>query len=1348
MMSLDIYYGGWHERREVENVERKFEARFGPDVKLHKVVLEVCYYVECTTKLTAKHREVLEWLLSDRLSDVPLSKESILEQQLREFSKNLELVEIGPRLNFETAFSSNATNICRSCGLDGITRMERSRRIFLATDGPVCRLEGFADFLEDLHDPMTEIVYDAPLQCFPSPPPPAHWDTVPVMKDGAAALRVVNQSMGLGFDDWDIDYYTEIFGKTMGRDPTTVECFDISQSNSEHSRHWFFKGQLVIDGESVPDSLLDLVIATLKKNPSNSVLAFCDNSSTMRGRVVSHIVPESPAEPSAMICKEMDTDLLFTAETHNFPTGIAPFPGAETGVGGRIRDTHATGRGSLVIAGTAGYSVGNLRIPGISLPWEENCPPSIVEGSRFAKPLDVLVEASNGASDYGNKFGEPLINGFCRSYGQYTTYIDDLGNTTTEHREYLKPIMFSGGFGQMDHAHATKGKPVPEMKVVKVGGPAFRIGVGGGAASSMVQGSNKKSLDFQAVQRGDAEMEQKLNRVIRACVELGENNPIVSIHDQGAGGNGNVLKEIVEPSGGRFQVRDVLLGDQSLSVLEIWGAEYQENDALLLPNDEAALVLFDSICKREACPYSIVGIVTDSGRVVLEDARDDSTPLDLDLDQVLGKMPRKTFKSDRHKRTPKPFALSADLTGIPIAECVETLLEKIFHLVSVGSKRFLTVKVDRSVTGLVAQQQCVGPLHTPLANLGAVAHSYTSYAGGATAVGEQPVKGLLNPAAMGRLCVGEMLTNLVWMKTDGLDYVKCSGNWMWPAKVPHEDAALYDTCVAMCDVMKELGVAIDGGKDSLSMAAKGADAHGNPVLVKSPGTLVVSGYVSCEDIRVKVTPDLKGRGGTTVVLIDLGFGKNRMGGSAVAQTLSCLGGASCPDLEHPQTFATVWNFLQSCVATGRIMAGHDRSDGGLIGAVLEMAFAGNCGLEVIVPGADKAMAHQAVVEVLFAEELGVLVEIPTDDADALVQELGALGAMACCVGRTTAEDRVTVSVQWPDGTQDTVLDREMTALRDLWERTSFALDERQANPRCVREEREGMKLRKDPPYQLTYEPVAPSAFLAAHPKRPGVAVLRQEGSNGDREMCAAFHLSGFQVFDVTMTDLLNNRFELSRVQGVALVGGFSFADVMGSGKGWAGTLRYHPEVMDKLTAFRNRSDTFSLGICNGCQLMGILGWTNRDGVPEDSQPRFVENESERFESRFTTLKIEKSPSIFFREMEGTTLGCWSSHGEGRAYFPSKNVLEDVLESGLAPVRYVDDDNNVTTKYPFCPNGSAAGIAALCSPCGRHLAMMPHPERTINTWNWAWMPREWSHRDVSPWLTMFQNAYLWTVSHTL
>jgi phosphoribosylformylglycinamidine synthase len=1157
---------------------------------------------------------------------------------------------------------------------------------------------------------------------------------VPLIEEGRDALRKINAELGLGLDEWDIGYYYNLFVNEIGRNPTTVECFDLGQSNSEHSRHWFFQGKLIIDGEKMEESLIHIIKQPLKRSvPNNSVIAFRDNSSGIRGYEILTISPEIPGAPARFQERQVNYDIIFTAETHNFPTGVAPFPGAETGTGGRIRDVHATGKGSLVVAGTAAYCVGNLNIPGYSLPWED---PSFLYPTNLASPLQIEIEASNGASDYGNKFGEPVIQGFTRSFG--------LRLPDGERREWVKPIMFTGGIGQIDARHTEKKEPEKGMLVIKIGGPAYRIGMGGGAASSMIQGENIAELDFSAVQRGDAEMEQKTNRVIRACVEMGDGNPIVSIHDQGAGGNCNVVKEIIYPAGAKIEIRKIQLGDTTLSVLEIWGAEYQEQDALLLHHHRKEEFL--SFCTREKVPCAVIGEITGDGFIVLYDETDGSTPVNLDLAKVLGAMPQKTFKLERVKPALKPLHLPEDLT-------VGEALERVLRLVSVGSKKFLTNKVDRSVTGLVARQQCVGPLQLPLSNVAVIGQSHFGVTGAAMAIGEQPIKGLLSPQAMARMSVGEALTNIMWAKISALEDIKCSGNWMWAAKLPGEGAKIYDAAVALRDVLIEFGIAIDGGKDSLSMAAKVQDHAGSTEIVKSPGTLVLSAYVTCPDITKVITPDIKTPGTSRLLYIDLGACRYRMGGTSLAHVYGQTGDES-PDLDDPGQLKQTFNVMQKLIGEDMVLSGHDRSDGGLIVTLLEMAFSGNCGIEVNIQPPHPPLAKGGSregnipltkeesrgdeISMLFSEELGLVIEYLPEHEKAITTALRGSNIPFQIIGKTLSEKQIKIEVD-----NKPVLNEDMRVLREIWGETSYQLEKLQANPGCVDEEKKASFERKGPAYRITFTPERTPETILGKDKKPKIAVIREEGSNGDREMTSAFHHAGFEAWDVTMTDILGGRVSLDAFRGVVFVGGFSYADVLDSAKGWAGVIRFNKSIFEQFERFSERPDTFSLGVCNGCQLMALLGWVPWKGIPDTIQPRFIRNRPGRFESRFSTVRILQSPAVMLRGMEDSVLGVWIAHGEGRLYFPDREMIQEVLDQGLAPVRFVDDNSELTETYPFNPNGSPQGITALCSPDGRHLAMMPHPERTFLKWQWAYMPEKWKRDlDVSPWLRMFRNAQAW------
>lgn len=754
-----------------------------------------------------------------------------------------------------------------------------------------------------------------------------------------------------------------------------------------------------------------------------------------------------------------------------------------------------------------------------------------------------------------------------------------------------------------------------------------------------------------------------------------------------------------------------------MSVLEIWGAEYQENNALLIrPADKE---VFEAIAKRENCPIRFLGEVTGDGKVVVRDSKDGSTPVDLPLDLVLGKMPQKTFVDNHIPIELRPLT-------IPEGTTVAGALDRVLRLLSVGSKRFLVHKVDRSVTGLCAQQQCVGPLQLPLADVGVTAHSHFGTTGTAVACGEQPIKGLIDSAAMARMTVAEAITNIMWAKISKIEDIKASGNWMYAAKLPGEGAKMYDACEALRDSLLALGVGIDGGKDSLSMAARCGDE-----VVKAPGELTLTCYVTCPDITKTVTPDLKcPERGSRLIYVDLSNSKARLGGSALAQVYNQIGNES-PDVEDFEQLKVAVHVTQKLIDNRTILAGHDRSDGGLVVTLMEMAFAGNCSIDVRLPS-----DGSSALELLFNEEAGIVVEVASSDVAAVIEAYAKAKLHVADIGAVSAGDFIKIAV----GGDEPCVNGKMTAWRDIWESTSFHLEKRQRNPHCVAKEEAGLKWRKEPQWNLTYTPEPTAEHILKSSKKHTVAIVRQEGSNGDREMISAFVSAGLEAWDVTVGDLVSGRATLDKFRGLVFVGGFSYADVLDSGKGWAGVIKFNANVLQQFENFRQRKDTFSLGVCNGCQLMALLGWIpTLDGLPEAVQPRLLHNASGRFESRFSSVQIQPSPAILFKGMEGSSLGVWVAHGEGRFHFPGSGVKDMVIENNLAPLRYVNDTNEITEEYPFNPNGSPLGIAAMCSQDGRHLAMMPHPERVFTTWQWPWTPTGWKDFRAGAWLQMFQNA---------
>lgn len=1416
-------------------LRQKLESLKRLDSRIVNLREEVCYYIASTKPLSQEEKKQVLWLIEpcNDIYTTVSEQESYLRSNVPQ-DQSVELVEVGPRLSFCSPFSTNSVSILKSsCPDTSIYRLEKSTIYEITfSDKPlpqdVTRITRFGI----LHDKMVESIYSEPISSFRtglneraslafegSKYQPS--DEVDILKQGEVALKDVSQKLGLFFDDWDINYYVTLFRDKMKRNPTVVECFDLAQSNSEHSRHWFFKGILNIEGrKKVAGSLIDMVAETQNHSNPNNKIKFEDNSSAIVGFESLKLL--KPTTSSCMSKMDVAVDqcrhIIFTAETHNFPTGVAPFPGAATGTGGRIRDVQATGRGGHTIAGTAGYSFGNLLLEDHELDWEN---PHELYPLNLAEPSKIAIEASNGASDYGNKFGEPIISGFARSFG---TRLISPTTGKSERWEYLKPIMFTGGIGSIDDDYVKKIKPSKGMKVAKIGGPVYRIGIGGGAASSASNVDRtslaNENVNFNAVQRGDPEMEQKLNRFLRACVEnntktvgLKDGNPILSIHDQGAGGNGNVLKEIVDPLGATIDANKFTLGDPTVNILELWAAEYQESNAVLVPNDSESLALLEQISEREKCKIDIVGHVDNDYHIKLlnfsdhDPKKEKRYPINLKLEHVVGSMPRKTFNLIDY--SPKEFLTPAKLveTEVP-AKIIKTakfsllkdqiftlssksqmmsnfdhLLRKVLKLPSVGSKRYLTTKVDRCVTGLIAGQQCLGPLHTPISDYALVALSHLELKGAVTSIGEQPVKGLVSPISNATMSVAEAITNMMFCVITTLEDVKCSANWMWAAKLPGEGAKLLDACKAMCDLMAELGIAVDGGKDSLSMATNvdpvnarrliqvNEEDSGDDIdeIVKSPGTLVISAYAPVPDIRCKVTPVLQCKPKLShLIYVNMAHPINcesdsdkfRLGGSAILQTLGQIGDEA-PNIDHPQLLRDGFFIVQDLIREGICTAGHDVSDGGLIVCALEMAIASHCGIHLNIKAErafkDLSCANddEKVLGALFAEECAVVIEVEArteEDLNAILERFEEVSIQAQRIGFGSYENqRVTVKFE-----QQLLLEHENNhIIRECWESTSRKLDYRQACKTLVDEEYDNMSLMPNRlNWELTFDPNKTPTVVdyAKHylTEQPKVAVLREEGINGDREMIASLIMAGFEVFDVTVTDLNNSshKASLNSFDGLVFPGGFSYADVFGSGRGWAASLIFNHNIRKQLTQFRRRHKTFSLGVCNGCQLMSLLGFLDDLPVEDDyseatkTTVRLEPNDSGRFECRFTSVRVEPTTnSIMLKDMEDSVIGVWVAHGEGK--FKIEQSVEDETETRIA-LKYVSSKGEPTMDYPSNPNGSDQSTAGMCSKDGRHLAMMPHPERCTQLWQWPYLPPAWTEPstsiNVSPWVQMFVNAY--------
>jgi len=1263
---------------------------------------ETCYYIGTSAALTDHESTILHWLLRETFAPRESAGTSFLQKECP------TIIEIGPRLNFDTPFSSCAVAICHACGLTKVTRLEKSRRFGTKAKLPPPMVD---KLLPLFHDRMTEMAYPEPLTTFDTGLKPEPMRTIPVLTQGEQALQDFNKQRGCGWDDQDIRRLLDLYQNRLQRDPTNVELFQDAQSNSDHSRHWYYKSRQIIDGVTMPYTLMDLIKTPWRTYPGRSLVAFDDDSSVSEGRQVRALVPTNPGHPCSLTEKWVTLHPTLTQETHNHPTGHDEYDGAATGSGGRIRDNQAVRRGGHVIASLAAYCTANLCLPGYNLPWERDSWPSPANMVRASK---ILTGASDGASNYQNCFGEPLIGGFVRTYDQ---------GPKEDRRSWHKPIMLSGGGGLIDGRHLDKIEPAPGMLIILVGGPAFRIGVGGGSASAMISGSNKAELDWKSVQRGDPFMEQLLNRFVRGCIEKGLANPIVAICDLGAGGACNALTEISYPAGAIMQLRDIPSGDQSLSEEEIWSCEAQERDAFLIHPDSLELV--QDLAAIEGVSCVDVGKITGNGQLVLEDSQYGTRPVDLPLEDILGKLPQKEFQLTRIKPDLKPLELPPNLT-------VRQALDRVLRMPSIASKRYLVEKADRSVTGRVAQQQCVGPNHTPLSNYAAITAGYSDPHGVAYSIGEQPLIGLIDPRAMARMAEAEALLNLAGACITDLSDIKFSANWMSAARQPGEGARLYDATESMRDICLAHKVGPDGGKDSSSMATYMAAPDGDFVTVKAPMELVMSAYVEMPDVSCKVTPELK-RGGNALVHIDLGAGHHRLGSSELAHAYEQIGD-ECPDLEDPALLERVFRTVQDLIKEKLICSLHDVSSGGLITTLLEMAFAGNLGLNISLNS-----PHSAI-SVFFSEELGLVVE--TSQLATLNSRLHQADIPFTKLGWINATPHVCVLHN-----TRTVLDEPMIDLRQIWEATSIALEHAQnTNPKCVDQAAETYHVQLNPPpYHLSFSPTPTDLTLIEKPQ-PKVAILRDVGSNGDREMAEFFRKAGFDTWDVNINHLLKGQITLDQFRGIAFPGGFTYADALGAGKGQAGVIRFNSKLREQFEAFYQRQDTFSLGVCNGCQLMTLMGWVPWNNTPDESQPRFIENESGKFECDFPTVEIAPSPAIMLREMVGSRLGVWIAHGEGRLHVPDPNMLDEIVDKNLAPMHYVDRAGAATELYPYNRNGSPRGITALCNEDGRHLAVMPHPERTFALYQWDWLPQDWHDLPTSPWTKMTQNAYDWCLEN--
>ena len=1261
------------------------------------------HFVDLNRPLQPAEREVLDRLLTyGPRMDTPAARPGDGASLL-----------VVPREGTISPWSSKATDIARVCGLDAVQRIERGVLYTVNSKTPLGR-ERLAALAPELLDRMTEMALfetAAAERLF------GHAKPKPLSRvslaSGIEALVAANRELGLALSTDEMEYLLTSFNK-LGRMPSDVELMMFAQANSEHCRHKIFNADWIIDGRKRDESLFAMIRHTHACSPRGVLSAYRDNAAVIEGSVGTRYF----TDPHSHIYRASvePIDILMKVETHNHPTAISPFPGAATGSGGEIRDEGATGRGAKPKAGLTGFSVSHLRIPGYERPWERE----FGRPGRIASPLDIMIEGPIGAASFNNEFGRPAICGYFRTFEQQAA-----GDPPDRVRGYHKPIMIAGGLGNIRREHVEKGEVPVGAKLVVLGGPAMLIGLGGGAASSVGSGVSSADLDFASVQRGNAEIQRRAQEVIDTCWELGDENPIALIHDVGAGGLSNAVPEAVAHShrGAKVNLRAVPSAEPGMSPMEIWCNEAQERYVLAI--EAAALQTFAAIAERERCPFAVIGDIDASGDLVVSDPlfKDDpaaAVPVNMPLDVLLGKPPRMT----RNVRSVDPPRRPFDIRKVDLREAAYRVL----RLPAVADKTFLITIGDRTVGGLISRDPLVGPWQVPVSDVAVTLADHQGHAGEAMAMGERTPVAVLNAPASGRLAVGEAITNILAADIDSLAQIRLSANWVAACGEPGEDAALYETVHAVGkELCPALGIAIPVGKDSLSMKTAWRDGETAKSVV-APVSLIISAFAPVKDVRRTLTPALQmDERPTSLWLIDLGGGRNRLGGSALTQVYGELGDVS-PDLDDPQRLLNLTAVLSEMRAAGLILAYHDRSDGGLFATLVEMAFAGRCGLHIALPK-NAGPAHAQ----LFSEELGVVVQIMADDEPRFAEILAKYGLSksALYLGAPTSDMRVQMKIG------DVEFDESWVDLRRAWSETSWCMRRLRDDPQCADEEFEAQTNPADPglAVDLGFDPEEDiAAPYIASGVRPAVAILREEGVNSNTETAAIFDRAGFTPHDVHMTDLLSGRRTLREFKGLVACGGFSYGDVLGAGEGWAKSILFHPNVREEFERFFHRNDTFALGICNGCQMFAAL----KSIIPgTEHWPRFVRNRSEQYESRFTLVEILRSPSVVLDGMAGSVLPIAVAHGEGYAEFPSAADAAACANSGLIGYRYINHDRTVATRYPLNPNGSPFGIAALTNTDGRVTITMPHPERSSRYVQNSWRPR--GVGEHSGWTRLFRNA---------
>ncbi len=1225
-------------------------------------------------------------------------------------------VLVVPRPGTISPWSSKATDIARNCGLEQVERLERGIAYYVTATAELDE-SALEAVKAQLHDRMVESVLSDvdEAEALFSHATPKPITTVDVLDGGREALVAANSALGLALAEDEIDYLVKSFTE-LGRNPVDVELMMFAQANSEHCRHKIFNASWDIDGEAQEKSLFQMIKNTNELGGDNVLSAYSDNAAVISGSEAGRFFP-NPATREYGYSQEA-IQILMKVETHNHPTAIAPHPGASTGSGGEIRDEGATGRGGKPKAGLNGFTVSDLKIPGFEQPWES----AYGKPDRIVSALDIMIEGPIGGAAFNNEFGRPNLNGYFRTFEQSVN-----GAGGEEVRGYHKPIMIAGGMGNIRADHVEKGGIEVGSKLICLGGPAMLIGLGGGAASSMSSGSSSADLDFASVQRDNPEMERRCQEVIDQCWQLGDSNPIEFIHDVGAGGLSNAFPELVKDGGrgGDFELRNVNNDEPGMSPLEIWCNEAQERYVLAVKPED--MERFEAICARERCPYAVVGEATEEHHLTLADKHFDNKPVDLPMSVLFGKPPKMHRSVERKSYQVPAF----DSSAIELNDAAERVLK----LPAVASKSFLITIGDRTITGQVARDQMVGPWQVPVADCAVTTAAYDTWAGEAMAMGERTPLALVDGPASGRMAIGEVITNMASARIEKLSDIKLSANWMCAAGHDGEDEKLYDTVRAVgMELCPELGITVPVGKDSMSMRTVWND-EGENKSVTAPLSLIISGFAPVVDARRSLTPQLRtDQGDSDLILLDLGNGQNRLGLSALAQVYNQVG-VDVPDVDDAAQLKTFFAAIQELNAQGLIQAYHDRSDGGLFTTLVEMAFAGHTGIDVDLDllAADSSEFAAA----LFAEELGAVIQVKREQTEQVLTELNAAGLGDCCkvIGSLNSDDRINISFD-----DEAVYSESRIQLQRWWAETSYRIQALRDNADCAGQEFESL-LDADNPglhaelsFDLNEDVAAPYIATGA---RPQIAVLREQGVNGQIEMAAAFDRAGFTAVDVHMSDLLSGRRTLDQFRGLVACGGFSYGDVLGAGEGWAKSILFNSRARDQFQQFFNRNDSFALGVCNGCQMLSNL----HELIPgAELWPHFVRNMSEQFEARVAMVEVQESASILLQGMTGSRMPIAVAHGEGRAEFSGQQHFENLQQSGAVALRYVDNRGGVTESYPANPNGSPAGITGVTTPDGRVTIMMPHPERVFRAIQNSWAPEGWE--EDGPWLRMFRNARVW------